>query len=524
MYMQTELFSRIEYKRKELVSTLDSDSKSSNGQFMTPLPIARAMADMFSLEQPGQIRLLDPGAGIGALTLAFLEVLAEKPKPFPSIEAHLYESDPFLAGELRSYSNQAMKDFKSEGLDVKIEVFQADFIDSAVEILKPSLESRSSRFRPFTHVIANPPYRKIRSSSREKSQLSSVGISANNLYSAFVGLSLLLLSQDGELVAITPRSFCNGPYFKPFRKLLLSEASFKHIHLFERRDEAFSEESVLQENVIYHLEKGASKNGVTLSKSSGRYFDSATNRTVNHSQIVHPSDPECVVRIPANEFDDFVLDRVSVLPHQLADFGLEVSTGPVVDFRVRDYIHDAPGNGRVPLIYPAHLQNQSVSWPGDSEKKPNSIQINPSTRKWLFPNQYYVLVKRFSSKEERRRLYPAAFSPIDNFGFIGFENHLNVIHSSGTGIDKKLCLGLVAYLSSTIADLYFRQFSGHTQVNATDLRSFPFPSEGILFEIAELQDGVKFPTAIIDEYLEQFFRSQFGITTPNPVEIKRNES
>ena len=31
------------------------------------------------------------------------------------------------------------------------------------------------------------------------------------------------------------------------------------------------------------------------------------------------------------------------------------------------------------------------------------------------------------------------------------------------------------YLNSTLVDTYFRQFSGHTQVNAADLRNIPYP-------------------------------------------------
>jgi adenine-specific DNA-methyltransferase len=34
---------------------------------------------------------------------------------------------------------------------------------------------------------------------------------------------------------------------------------------------------------------------------------------------------------------------------------------------------------------------------------------------------------------------------------------------------------LTAFLNSTILDQYFRQFSGHTQVNATDLRNMRYP-------------------------------------------------
>src|SRR5690606_35136086 len=47
--------------------------KSELGQFLTPLNIARFMASLFSADRLNSPRLLDPGAGIGSLTSAFLE-------------------------------------------------------------------------------------------------------------------------------------------------------------------------------------------------------------------------------------------------------------------------------------------------------------------------------------------------------------------------------------------------------------------------------------------------------------------
>ena len=58
---------------------------------------------------------------------------------------------------------------------------------------------------------------------------------------------------------------------------------------------------------------------------------------------------------------------------------------------------------------------------------------------------------------------------------VGFENHLNYFHSGGKGLDADLAFGLAAYLNSSIVDLYFRQFNGHTQVNAGDLRMMRYP-------------------------------------------------
>ena len=86
-----------------------------------------------------------------------------------------------------------------------------------------------------------------------------MGVETVNLYSGFLALSIELLEREGELVAIVPRSFCNGPYYKPFRYLMLKRTAIVSIHLFDARDSAFAADNVLQENVIIHLQKGVSQ-------------------------------------------------------------------------------------------------------------------------------------------------------------------------------------------------------------------------------------------------------------------------
>jgi hypothetical protein len=166
---------------------------------------------------------------------------------------------------------------------------------------------------------------------------------------------------------------------------------------------------------------------------------------------------------------------VPLADRSLEEIGLEVSTGPVVDFRLREYLREGPEEGTVPLLYPAHFVNGQLEWPRQS-KKPNAVLDRPETRKWLYPSGFYTIVRRFSSKEERRRIVahvvdPSAFKA----NMIGFENHLNVFHSGKRGIDGNIAHGLAVFLNSTAVDDYFRRFSGHTQVNATDLRLLRYP-------------------------------------------------
>ena len=98
--------------------------------------------------------------------------------------------------------------------------------------------------------------------SKQRKLLSRIGIETSNLYTGFLAIAINLLQNNGEMVVIVPRSFCNGPYFKPFSKLLLSTTAFKHIHVFGSGKKAFKEDDVLQENIILHAIKGGIKDKV----------------------------------------------------------------------------------------------------------------------------------------------------------------------------------------------------------------------------------------------------------------------
>ncbi len=78
----------------------------------------------------------------------------------------------------------------------------------------------------------------------------------------------MLMKRGGQLVAIIPRSFCNGPYYRPFREFLLHHAALRQMHLFGSRTMAFKDDEVLQENVIIRLERGASQGNVIVSNST----------------------------------------------------------------------------------------------------------------------------------------------------------------------------------------------------------------------------------------------------------------
>jgi adenine-specific DNA-methyltransferase len=145
-----------------------------------------------------------------------------------------------------------------------------------------------------------------------------------------------------------------------------------------------------------------------------------------------------------------------------------------------------------------------VSWPAKTGKKANAILSSDETRDLMVESGYYVLIKRFSSKEERRRVVAAIYDPNRiKAEAIGFENHLNYIHARGRGLSPNIARGMAMYLNSSLFDRYFRIFSGHTQVNATDLRKMKYPTSGQLMQLGKYVKDIMPDHETIDAVLQR---------------------
>jgi tRNA1(Val) A37 N6-methylase TrmN6 len=480
--------------REPVLPPHTSTSKSQQsqlGQYMTPATIATFMAGMFAVPLPATVRLLDAGAGHGALIGAFATRWMSGGGKH--LEAHAYEFDGEVAPGLQE-NLRALQD----GDRVITRLIPGDFIENAATMLRLRQGPR------YTHAILNPPYKKISSGSRHRELLRLVGLETVNLYTGFVGLCLDLLEPGGQLVAIIPRSFCNGPYYKPFRAFMLRRAAIRHIHLFESRNKAFKEDSVLQENVIIFLERGAVQNDIRISTSTDNSFQDYSEQIYQFGQIVFSDDPESFIHIPTEELGD-EFDGLGSFRFSLADIGVNVSTGPVVDFRLREWLRQRPEPGTVPLLYSGHFTTTGVNWPIATMRKPNAIIRAVETEKWLYPNGFYAVVRRFSSKEERRRIVSTVVDPEKLPGeVLGFENHLNVFHQGRRPLPEYIARGLSVFLNSTAVDRYFRRFNGHTQVNATDLKLMKYPDRAAL---SQLGMWAKEHRALTQEFIDEKIRT-----------------
>jgi adenine-specific DNA-methyltransferase len=473
-----------------------AERKAQLGQFFTPPAIAAFMARLFTAMTEDTCRLLDAGAGIGSLSDAFLRRWLAGGIDCQRVEVDAFEIDEMLHAKLVDMLGN-YRQYPA----VSIRIRGEDFIDAASDWLSGSLFA--SPLPTYTHAILNPPYKKIRSDSGHRAALRRAGIETVNLYTAFVALALDLLADHGQLVAIIPRSFCNGPYYKPFREFILQRAALRRMHLFASRTTAFKHDDVLQENIVILLERGGMQGLVTVSLSTDDTFSDLASHDYPFDQIVLPDDPERFIHVPTSPEQGALAQSIAVR-YSLDDLGIAVSTGPVVDFRVQAHLRALPEPDTAPLLYPAHFSGAAPAWPA-AGKKPNAIQRNADTDKWLYPTGFYCVVRRFSSKEERRRVVASVVEPalFGDATMLGFENHLNVFHDDKRGLPEALARGLAVYLNTTAVDEQFRRFNGHTQVNATDLRTIKYPSREKVIELGEWavqQDHLT--QALIDDKLE----------------------
>jgi len=481
-------------KTKQTCKEQASSNKAKFAQFFTPEPVANFMVGMFSDTSQTQVSILDPGAGEGILGVSLFNKLLYN-GTYASMA--LVEIDERVFQVLK---RNTRKEKCMEG----VSLINGDFVKEAFAMLHQN--------KRFSHVIMNPPYYKLRRGDEISDYLLSCGVNATNIYAAFMWLGLLLLEDGGQLVAIVPRSFCNGPYFLKFREFIAKCASIEAIHTFFSRDKVFSKDQVLQENVIIRFVKGAQSKTVKVSYSSDQSFIDVKHAEYQANEVFNKNDPDLTISIPSYSSREKLNDYVCC---SLTEIGLEVSTGPVVDFRLKDSISKNGVEGSVPLLYPIHMRDGQITWPLESMPKkgqyylpqPNLLEgVDPACQgdKNVSPKDgFYVIVRRFSSKEEKRRIYAAV---VDSSRFdkgVAFENHLNYFHIKKHGFDRELAYGLSVYLNSSLLDEHFRTFSGHTQVNATDLRNIPYPTEKQLRRLGQiaLEEPVPFELIITPDLL-----------------------
>lgn len=474
----------------DYVSTVSDEHRKSHGLFLTPVAIAAFSASLIS-NGSACLRILDPAAGAGILLCAAVETLLDRHNPPRSIALHAYEIDPKLSRILSENLNHLVEWAAKRGTTIAVMIEQQDFVLAHGSVLQ-SIDDLIANDQPvggYDVVIANPPYFKLNKSDLRVQAAHSVVCGQPNIYGLFMAVGAALLKPGGQCIYIVPRSFASGPYFRKFRSWFFKNMRPELVHVFGSRRDAFSRDDVLQENVIIKCVREEHWNNdprMIVSSSAGlKDIGKPALHSVPVSCALDRKSKNVVLRLPATSADDDVLRLVDSWPCTLATLGLQISTGPVVPFRSTEHI-DATGeagNTHAPLLWMNHVRAMDVRWPL-GRHKPEFIKVTRESIPILLANRNYVLLRRFSAKEEHRRLVAGPYlARMFKTEFVGLENHLNYLYRPKGDLDEDEAIGLAALLNCELLDTYFRISNGSTQVNATELREMPFPPLEVIVDI-----------------------------------------
>lgn len=461
--------------------------KKSKGQFFTPLAIADFMGSLASSMNKSEVTVLDPGCGSAILSCALIEHIASF-KIVRRIVLDVYDTDIRLLSLTEKALRYLADWLKYKEIELCYSIHSEDFIlDNKQVLASEVLLFDEAHTKRYDYIISNPPYFKLAKDDIRTCVCSTVVDGQTNIYALFMAVCAKLLSDSGQMIFVTPRSFASGRYFQSFRHFLFSTVDLIFIHLFHTRKEMFAKDNVLQEQVIMKFVPKCGTSEVNLSSCDG-IADISTSRITSYPiiDIVNVQSKEKVVYLPSNAKDEKVLALFRSWDGNMGKYNIKISTGPVVAYRVGEYIMDECDSDCVPLYWLHNVVKMLADHPVVKKGKGQYIRAIDGVKHTLLPNKNYILLRRFSSKDDSSRLIAAPyFGNMSKFEYVGFENKLNYIYRPGGNLRRDEVMGLAALLDSELFDTYFRTFNGNTNVSATELRMMPLPPLHTIREIGK---------------------------------------
>lgn len=446
------------------IASVPKSQRKKFGQFFTTAKTAMYMAALFCIDlDKEELSLLDAGAGTGILSAALLDRIFQLGYT-GKINLTCYETDNVVLPILEQNLKLAKEKY---GINYSIKT--ENYITSQYFGIGTLLDEDSSK---YDYIIGNPPYLKISKDAPEALSMPLVCHGAPNLYFLFWAMGIYNLKTNQELVYIIPRSWTSGAYFKKFREYLFENAVITDIHLFESRDKVFGGESVLQETIIIKVKKTRTEpDTIYITTSSDSEFSDIKKFEAPYHTVVPKNH---YVYLITDENDANVIERINNLPKTLPDIQLKMQTGIIVDFRTREVLRDNIEEGAFPLLYAQHIKDGRVVWPLGKEGE----VIQTDHPAYLQENSDFLLVKRFTSKEEKRRLQCGIYLKrrYSQFKYISTQNKVNFVKCDSPCITY----GLYVLLNSSLYDAYYRILNGSTQVNSTEINQIPIPSRDVI--------------------------------------------
>ena len=481
-----------------------SDHKKKYGQYLTPVVVADFMGGFLSSRKKESLSILDPGIGIGILACAACENAVRINPGLKKITITGYEVDSKILPSTNESMDYLTRWLGERNVRCDYKIITDDFILRNADILDGDglLFSDGNDSGIFDVIISNPPYFKIGKDDPRAQAASRIVHGQPNVYSLFMALSAYLLEDDGDLIYITPRSYTSGYYFRAFRQIFFDRIIPQRFHLFGSRKEAFARDEILQENLIIHGRKRTRTNIKLITKTTISHSNNSQDLAKPEKKkallkdVIDLSSVNRYVFLPLSDEEEEILSFVNGWTCNLHSLGMEISTGKVVPFRAREVLHLATDtlNEYAPMIWMNHIKDSDVTWPLPDWRKEQYISVNDVSASLLIPNGNYILMRRFSPKEDLKRINTAPFlHEYAEYQYLGLENHVNYIHRPHGELSAEEVAGLSAILNSRYLDVYFRTLNGNTEVSATEMREIPLPDYSTISSIGAeiLKKGIR---------------------------------
>lgn len=455
--------------------------RALHGIFYTPPMLVDRLLHRVETAEHGWAtsRVIDPACGAGAFLVQAAERMAAAlPNADPAIQLASiasrlkgWEIDPFAAW---------LAQLSVEATLLPQVIASSRRLQQMVDVADALVGFAASR-EAWDLVMGNPPFGKIKDTPALRQRFERSLHGHPNLYGLFIDLAVHLAKPGGLVALLTPASFLSGQYFRKLRRLLREQAPPVSLDLVDSRANVFDD--VLQEVVLSVFCRGAS---VQPADCAVVQMTASAIRVEPTGALDLPADPHEPWPLPRSADDAALVTRLHTMPARLADWGYEVSTGPLVWNRHKPRLHDKPAPGRFPVVWA-----ESVTPDGRFVLK----ATKRNHRAWFEPRDMSdpnlvdrpcVLVQRTTAKEQQRRLIAAEMpaSLISRFKLVAVENHLNMIRPIGRR-PKVSPRVLAAFLATDTADRVLRCINASVAVSASELEAMPLPAAEVVMAAAK---------------------------------------
>ena len=453
-------------------AALEPAVRKARGAFHSPPALAARLADEAGHAGTdwARARVLDPASGGGALLLAAAARIvraqggAAPADVLAALEEQVegWELDPDAAWLAQ----------------VALDVLALPLARAAGRPLAPLVAVRDALADPapsprFDLVIANPPYGRVTLTPEQRARFARSLHGHANLYGLFVDLALRLVRPGGTCALVTPASWLGGRYFQNLRTLVAHEAPPVSIGFVRDRRGVFA--GAVQETILVVLRRAGAPGAIRMLDLEPLAGGPLAAHPIGTAPP--PAVPAAPWLLPRAAGEAPLAAALAGLPHRLADWGWQVSTGPLIRDRHAARLFSRPSPGSCPLIEAGAITRGALRLPHPSS---HALFLAPGpAEEHLLLRRPALLLRRTTSREEARRLVAARLTAADLAaagGAVAVENHVNVLRPVGTGAPAVPPGLLLAVLGSAAADRAYRCLSGSVAVSAFELEALPLPA------------------------------------------------